>query len=76
MQKYVKPTISLTASVSANGPMFCNVKADLDLIKDIVGADNIENSFGLFEACEIQIPIDSYCKFTSAELGAAQAFIS
>lgn len=76
MQKYVKPTISLTASVSANGPAFCNVQADLDLIKDIVGADNIENSFGLFEACKIQIPIEEYCKFTSAELGAAQAFIS
>lgn len=76
MQKYVKPTISLTASVSANGPAFCSVQADLDLIQSITGLQITENSFAATEACKDQLPIDIYCKFTSAELGAAQAFIS
>ena len=76
MQKYVKPTISLTASVSANGPAFCSVQADLDLIQAITGLKITENSFAATEACKDQLPIDIYCKFTSAELGAAQAFLS
>lgn len=76
MQKYVKPTISLTASESANGPAFCSVQADLDLIQAITGLQINENSFAATEACKHQLPIDIYCKFTSAELGAAQAFIS
>lgn len=78
MQKYVKPTISLTASVSANGPAFCSVQADLDLIQSITGLTITKDSFAASEACKLPLPVefDIYCKFTSAELGAAQAFIS
>lgn len=76
MKEYKKPTIAIAASTGTNPPVFCYVQADLDLIKDIVGASNIENSFGLFESCKVQIPIEGMCKFTSADMGYAQAFIS
>ena len=72
----MKPTISL--AITGNDSSFlgsCIVKADMDLLQSILG--NIPtDAFGMEEACGTKIPIDIYCKFTSAELGAAHAFIS
>lgn len=77
MQKYVKPTISMTASITPDQLGTCMVQADLELIQSIVGNGiDMKDTFGMQEACAIQIPLDMYCKFTSAELGAAQAFNS
>ena len=49
---------------------------DLELLESILGMEIPKDSFALGEACGTQLPIDMYCKFTSAELGAAHAFIS
>ena len=76
MKSYTKPTIALLAVNNQTGSVFCDVQADIDLIKDIIGDVNMDAAFGLNEACANQVPIDWYCKFTSAEMGAAQAFTS
>ena len=77
MKAYMKPTISLAVTNSGSGFLgSCIVKADMDLIESIIGGPFPSDAFGIAEACVNPIPIDIYCKFTSAELGAAQAFIS
>ena len=52
------------------------IVADMGLIQSIVGGVDANKTFGMGEACEIQIPLDMYCKFTSTEMGAAQIFWS
>lgn len=77
MKSYMKPTISLAMIGSDAGSYSsCIVKADMDLIQSIIGIEIPSNAFSLNEPCGTQLPIEMYCKFTSAELGAAQAFIS
>lgn len=78
MNQYVKPIIKLAGTATnSSSAGSCYTKADLDLISNIVGSDiNVNTAFGMNEACIDKIPIDMYCKFTSAELGAAQAFVS
>lgn len=67
----------LAASTNSSSTSSCFTKADMDLITSIIGPDiNISTAFAMQEACVNQLPIDMYCKFTSAELGAVQAFIS
>ncbi len=78
MKSYMKPTISLAITGYNGGYGSCIVKADLDLLQSILGNDFTfsKNSFAMSEGCVEGIPVDIYCKFTSAELGAAHAFIS
>lgn len=78
MSQYVKPTIKF-ASIALNSSALgsCSIASDdLELIQSIVGGDDISQTFGMQEECAIKIPLEMYCKFTSSELGAAQAFIS
>lgn len=78
MKSYMKPTISLVVTNGNGGFGSCVVKVDEELIESILGGviDLTPDSFGLNEACKHQVPIDMYCKFTSADLGAAHAFES
>ncbi len=78
MNQYVKPVIKL-AGVSGASTGSCSYNLtpdDLELIAAIVGDIDVNKAFGMYEACEVQIPIESYCKFTSGELGATSAFSS
>lgn len=77
MKNYVKPTIKL-ATVSANGStVSCSTTgSDMELIQSIVGGANANDTFGMGEACLIQLPLDMYCKFTSAEMGKIVVFWS
>lgn len=77
MNDYIKPTIKLVAaSGSRSSTTSCSTAADMDLIQSIVGGVDANKTFGMGEACEIQVPLDMYCKFTSTEMGAAQIFWS
>ena len=76
MKSYIKPTISLVITNGNGGFGSCIVKADEELIESILGLELTPNSFGMNEACVDKLPIDMYCKFTSADLGAAHAFES
>lgn len=76
MKNYLKPTL-VFAAASAGSPSTCLVQVDMELIADILGEGYDANKiFGMSEACEIGVPIDYYCKFTSVELGAEQGFNS
>lgn len=79
MKNYLKPTL-VFAAASVGGASTCLAKldkADLELIADILGEGYDANKiFGMSEACDIGVPIDYYCKYTSVELGAQQGFIS
>lgn len=78
MSQYTKPSIMfLAAGTNSASTTSCFTKADMDLITSIIGPDiDISTAFGMNESCVNPLPIDMYCKFTSAELGAVQAFIS
>ncbi len=78
MKSYIKPTISLVVTNGNGGFGSCVVKVDEELIESILGGviDLNANSFGMNESCAEKVPIDMYCKFTSADLGAAHAFES
>ena len=78
MNQYVKPIIKLAGTTTnSSSAGSCYTQADMELISSIVGQNvDINTAFGPNEACVNKIPIDMYCKFTSAELGAAQAFVS
>lgn len=76
MKNYIKPTINLVAAISDTGSSTsCTTTSeDMDLIKDLTGVDDVKMLFGTNEGCEIGV--DMYCKFTSAEVGNVQVFIS
>lgn len=76
MNQYIKPTIKLIGSATnSSRAVSCHTtKEDMDIISSIVGSDNMDKAFGMNEGCTI--PVQMYCKFTSVELGAAQAFTS
>ena len=77
MNNYVKPAIKL-ATVDTNGnTVSCGTTAmDMELIQDLLGVGNIENAFGLNEPCGTTVPLEMYCKFTSADVGATLIFWS
>ena len=78
MSQYSKPSIMfLAAGTNSSAIGSCITKADMNLIAGIIGPGfDSSTAFGMQESCTVQLPIDIYCKFTSSELGAAQAFIS
>lgn len=78
MKNYVKPTFILAAA-SSGQPSSCLVQVDLDLIADFLGPNyDPNNIFGMNEVCEDKIPVEYYCKFTSADTNphAQQGFLS
>lgn len=77
MKNYVKPTIKL-ATIGADGStVSCSTtESDMDLIQSIVGGANANDTFGMGESCLIELPLDMYCKFTSAEMGKIVVFWS
>lgn len=77
MNNYVKPVIKLAGVASRAVAGSCSTtESDMDLIQSIVGGADADKTFGMGEGCEIELPLDMYCKFTSTELGAAQIFWS
>lgn len=76
MKKYLKPTL-VFASASIGSPSSCLVQVDMELIADILGEGFDANQiFGIGEACQVGVPIDYYCKYSSVESGALQGFLS
>ena len=72
----MKPTL-VFASASIGSPSSCLVQVDMDLIADILGEGFDANQiFGIGEACQVGVPIDYYCKYSSVESGALQGFLS
>ena len=77
MNNYVKPTIKLAAIDARGNTVSCSTtETDMDLIQGIIGGANANDTFGMNEPCEIPIPLDMYCKFTSSEMGAVVIFWS
>lgn len=77
MKEYMKPTIAIAAATGTN-VVTCIEKIDAQLIFEITGIkpNNMADAFGMYEACDEQLPIEFWCKFTSADLSGVQAFIS
>ncbi len=77
MNNYVKPVIKLAAVAADGSTVSCGTtESDMDLIQSIIGGANANDTFGMGESCLIEVPLDMYCKFTSAELGATVVFWS
>ena len=77
MKNYVKPVIKLAVTDSNGNTVSCGTtESDMELIQSIVGGANANDTFGLGESCLIELPLDMYCKFTSAEMGKTVVFWS
>ena len=77
MNNYVKPAIRLVTTDANGNVVSCGTTGtDMDLIQSIIGGADAEKTFGLGESCEIELPLDMYCKFTSAEMGKTLVFWS
>lgn len=78
MNMYTKPSIKLLA-VGTNSSSIgsCFSSADLETLEGILGIPiDPATAFGMGEACQNQLPIEGYCKFTSAQTGSTQVFVS
>lgn len=77
MNNYVKPAIRLVTTDANGNVVSCGTTAeDMALIQGIVGGADANDTFGLGEACAIEVPLDMFCKFTSTELGKTLVFWS
>ena len=77
MNDYIKPVIKLAVTDARGKTVSCSTtESDMDLIQSIVGGASANDTFGLGEACLIEVPLEMYCKFTSTEMGAIQVFWS
>lgn len=70
MSNYTKPTIVLlnagtsTAAASSCSTDTNDAKEIMDILKEMGYSQ--ENAFGIVEACVEIVPIEDYCKFSSA----------
>lgn len=77
MNNYVKPVIKLAVADARAATGSCSTTSDdMELIQSIVGGADADNTFGMGESCDIKVPLDMYCKFTSTEMGKVQIFWS
>lgn len=78
MNNYIKPSIKLVTNASAlSSASSCTTSSsDMELIQSLIGGADASKTFGMGETCEITVPIEMYCKFTSVEAGALQVFWS
>ncbi len=77
MNKYIKPTFmvaSLGVNALAAGSGCAITADDRDLIFDGASNEEIQKYFGREEGCNPWV--ESFCKFTSVDLGAKKAFLS
>ncbi len=77
MNDYIKPVIKL-ATTDANGNVVsCGTsEEDMNLLMDVIGG-NKDTAFAPTEtSCTFKVPLDMYCKFTSAQLGKVLVFWS
>lgn len=77
MNNYVKPAIRLVTTDANGNVVSCGTTAeDMALIQGIIGGADAKDTFGMGEECKIELPLDMYCKFTSAEMGKTLVFWS
>lgn len=78
MNNYIKPSIKLIANASprSSASSCTTSSADMELIQSVIGGVDASKTFGMGETCEISVPLEMYCKFTSVETGAMQVFWS
>ncbi|MBR3780666.1 MAG: hypothetical protein IKK63_05635 [Clostridia bacterium] len=77
MNNYVKPVIKLATFAPSGSSVSCGTtESDMELIQSIIGGANANDTFGMGESCQIELPLDMYCKFTSAEMGKIVVFWS
>ncbi len=77
MAQYIKPNIML---VSAATPLSvagaCTTSAeDLQILGEIFGITDWKTAFAMGEECEVEYPIEQYCKYTSVNSGVASVVL-
>lgn len=77
MNMYIKPSaMFITASGTGTLGASCTTSnEDLQLLKDVFGIDNWDTAFATGEGCQVEYPIEEYCKFTAVESGATSKIL-
>ena len=71
MNMYIKPSaMFITASGTGIIGASCTTsKEDLELLSSVFGIDNWDVAFATGEGCQVEYPIEEYCKYTAVENG-------
>ena len=71
MNMYIKPSaMFITASGTGMiGASCTTTNEDLELLSSVFGIDNWDVAFATGEGCQVEYPIEEYCKFTAVENG-------
>lgn len=77
MNMYIKPSAMFitAAGTGMQGASCTTSNDDLQLLKDVFGIDNWDVAFATGEGCQVEYPIEEYCKFTSVENGATSKIL-
>ena len=71
MNMYIKPSaMFITASGTGMIGASCTTsKEDLELLGSVFGIEDWNAAFATGEGCQMEYPIEEYCKFTAVENG-------
>ena len=71
MNMYIKPSaMFITASgTGVIGASCTTSKEDLELLGSVFGIEDWDVAFATGEGCQVEYPIEEYCKFTAVENG-------
>ena len=77
MNMYIKPSAMFitAAGTGMQGASCTTSKDDLELLRDVFGIDNWDVAFATGEGCQVEYPIEEYCKFTAVENGATSKIL-
>ena len=77
MNMYIKPSAIFikAAGTGMQGATCPTSNDDLQLLKDEFGIDNWDVAFATGEGCQVEYPIEEYCKFTAVENGATSKIL-
>ncbi len=76
MNSYIKPSAMFITAAGTAGSGGCSTsKEDLDLLGEIFGITDWSTAFATGEGCQVEYPIEEYCKFSSVANGTASAIL-
>lgn len=76
MSQYIKPSAMFITAVGNPAIGGCTTDGEeLEILGDIFGIDNWDTAFATGESCQVEYPIEEYCKFTSVANGTASKIL-
>ncbi len=77
MKMYIKPgaTFITASGTGVIGASCTTSKEDLELLGSVFGIEDWDVAFATGEGCQMEYPIEEYCKFTAVENGVSSKIL-